>query len=126
MNCSQPSIDLSRDGKPCFGENGTATGTAGDDAHYNGYTFTDEAVSIIDAFANTTASSSSSSAKRLFIYFAIHNTHSPTQAPLRIQQRYRRFAAWPKQQVFVSTCVTRALRWVGAFLRSCTPSCRMF
>jgi hypothetical protein len=106
VNCSQPSIDLSRDGKPCFGENGTATGTAGDDAHYNGYTFTDEAVSIIDAFANTTttasSSSSSSNAKRLFIYFAIHNTHSPTQAPLRIQQLYSRFSAWPKQQVFVS------------------------
>ena len=99
VNCSQPSIDLSRDGKPCFGENGTATGSAGDEAHYNGYTFTHEAVSIIETFA-ANASSSTDASKRLFIYFAIHNTHSPTQAPLRLQQLYSRFSAWPKQQVF--------------------------
>ena len=68
------------------GENGTkdTATSSGDDRRYNGFTFTAEAVSIIES-ANMTA-------KPMFMYFAIHNTHSPIEAPLRIQALYKDFA----------------------------------
>jgi hypothetical protein len=68
------------------GQNGTkdeAT-SSGDDRRYNGFTFTAEAVSIIES-ANATA-------KPMFMYFALHNTHSPIEAPLRIQALYKDFS----------------------------------
>ena len=68
------------------GENGTkdeAT-SSGDDRRYNGFTFTAEAVSIIES-ANATT-------KPMFMYFALHNTHSPIEAPLRIQALYKDFS----------------------------------
>jgi hypothetical protein len=34
--------------------------------------------------------------KRLFLYFALHNTHSPVEAPLRIQSLYAKRAALPR------------------------------
>lgn len=69
--------------KPCYGQTGTAnhTSSAGDDSRYNGYTFTEEAVSVIEAHGHVHGPAG----KPLFLYYAIHNTHSPVQAPLRIQ-----------------------------------------
>jgi arylsulfatase A-like enzyme len=58
-------------------------------------------------------------ADRLFIYYALHNTHSPVEAPLRIQQLYTKFADWPKQQVFnaMVTAVDESTRNVTAALK---------
>ncbi len=79
------------------GENGTkdTATSSGDDRRYNGFTFTAEAVSIIES-ANMTA-------KPMFMYFAIHNTHSPIEAPLRIQALYKDFAWY----VFITDYLTR-------------------
>ena len=134
VNCSEPSRDLSRGNlthglMPCYGENGTAgPHSSGDDNHYNGFTFTAEAVAIIESFAARQKGSEgiitgddASSSERLFIYFALHNTHSPVEAPLRIQSLYTKFAAWPKQQVFnamVSSVDESALNVSAALKRT--------
>ena len=119
---------------PCIGQNGTGNSAnkSGGDAHYNGYTFTAEAVRVIEQFGRELIKSEvprppagqnwNESSRKLFLYFAIHNTHNPTEAPVRFQQLYSNFASWPTRQVFnamVSTVdetalnVTEALRRAG-------------
>lgn len=116
---------------PCVGQNGTGTPTnkSGADAHYNGYTFTAEAVRIINNFGHelmkaprTASGQRSASNRRLFLYFAIHNTHNPTEAPIRFQQLYSTLDAWPTRQVFnamvsvvdeTTSNITQALRRAG-------------
>lgn len=96
--CTEKNVDLSRNGVPCFGENGTSDGLwSGDDARYNGFRFTDAAVEII---MNWTATD-----PPMFMYYAVHNTHSPTQAPERIQAQYSHIP-WPLQQVFDAMVTT--------------------
>lgn len=95
---------------PCIGQNGTGnpTNKSGGDAYYNGYTFAAEAVHVIEQFGRELSELSSApagqkwnkSSRRLFLYFAIHNTHNPTEAPVRFQQLYSKLANWPTRQVF--------------------------
>ena len=57
-----------------------------------------------------------------FMYFALHNTHSPFQAPHRFQALYEHQSSWPLEQTFnamVSVVdesvgnVTKALKSTG-------------
>lgn len=108
VNCSTRSVDLSRNGSPCFGQ--TGDGKVLDDAKYNGFRFTAEAVEII---MNHTVSTP------MFMYFAVHNTHSPIEAPARIQAKYERFE-FTKQKVFnaMVTTVDETARNVTDALKS--------
>lgn len=62
---------------PAYGLNGTGPG---DDAHYTGQLFTEHAVKLIR---------SHDASKGLFLYFALHNTHAPIEAPARFVAQYK-------------------------------------
>ena len=61
---------------PAVGLNGTGKG---DDAHYTGYLFARRAVQLIRGH---------DPALPLFLYFALHNTHAPVEAPQRFIDLY--------------------------------------
>ena len=63
-------------GSPTYGLNGTY----GDDATYSGYIFGARAVEIIEAHNHTAAP--------IFMYLALHNTHTPVEAPDRFVALY--------------------------------------
>eukprot|EP00730_Choanoeca_flexa_P004670 TRINITY_DN11768_c0_g1_i8.p1 TRINITY_DN11768_c0_g1~~TRINITY_DN11768_c0_g1_i8.p1 ORF type:complete len:519 (+),score=110.86 TRINITY_DN11768_c0_g1_i8:135-1691(+) len=67
--CKMHSVDLWNSTQPAFGRNGT----------YNGYTFTQRVVDLINGHDQS---------KPLFIYHALHNTHSPIEAPQRFVDLY--------------------------------------
>lgn len=54
----------------------------GDDAHYNGYTFTQRAVELIHAHASKGGDAP------FFLYYALHNTHAPIEAPAKYVDLY--------------------------------------
>eukprot|EP01084_Bolivina_argentea_P210276 357969_1 len=60
-----PVVDMYNCTIPAIGHNGT----------YNGYTFTNEAIRMIETHKQY------HSDKPMFLYFALHNTHSPFEAP---------------------------------------------
>jgi len=67
-------------------------GTKGDLATYSGYIFTAEVVRLV-----TTHKPSDGP---LFIYWALHNTHAPIEAPQRFLDLYPQFEADVKKQTF--------------------------
>ena len=92
-------VDLSRNGVPCYGENGTVdpATASGDDARYNGFTFTAEAVRLISQHDPATP---------MFMYFALHNTHAPVEAPLRLQRLYADQTTWGRTQKVFNAMVS--------------------
>lgn len=101
--------------RPLLGYNGTE----GDPATYSGYIFTDRVVRLIEAHAANTAP--------LFIYWALHNTHAPIEAPQRFLDLYPQHKDDKTRQTFsgmVSVVdesvanVTRALKATGAWART--------
>lgn len=100
-NCSGP-IDLWGGEAPLIGDprhfdegGDKQCGFAGradcHDANYNGYNFPAEAVRLIQAHNKSMP---------FFLYFALHNTHSPFQAPARFQELYKTQSDWPLEQTF--------------------------
>jgi hypothetical protein len=108
-------------GHPVLGINGTV----GDDATYSGYIFTKRVVAIVhghgEAMAkaarggggddnsdgNTAAAAAvgaaeaaaAAAAAPLFVYWALHNTHAPIEAPERFVAQYAHFND-PKKETF--------------------------
>ena len=66
-------------GGPLYGTNGTR----GDDKTYSAYLFTQQAVDKILAHGRSQAPSAP-----MFMYLALHNTHSPIEAPDRFVDMY--------------------------------------
>ena len=64
-------------GNPVLGINGTTNDTA----TYSGYIFTQRVVDIVDSHTDAP----------LFVYWAIHNTHAPIEAPQRFINQYAHF-----------------------------------
>jgi len=114
-------------GRPLLGYNGTR----GDLATYSGFIFTRRVVELIerhgtDADADADADASSGSASSadassppLFVYWALHNTHAPIEAPRRFLDLYPHLANDTKRQTFSAMVsvvdegvanVTRALK----------------
>jgi arylsulfatase A-like enzyme len=80
-NCSEvgvnkKSLDLWDNGSPAVGRTGR---NKTDDTRYNGYTFTERAVDLIQAHNTSTP---------FFLYFALHNTHGPIEAPQKYIDLY--------------------------------------
>ena len=69
---SVPAVDLYNTSKPALGENGT----------YNGYLFTKTAVEYIKYHSVTYPD------RPFFLYFALHNTHAPCEAPTDFKSMY--------------------------------------
>ena len=67
-----PAVDLYNISKPALYENGT----------YNGYMFTKQAINYIQLHSKLYSS------KPFFLYFALHNTHAPTEAPTEFVDLY--------------------------------------
>ena len=74
-------------GRPVLGINGTYNDTA----TYSGYIFTRRVVELVEAHPAHNAS--------LFVYWAIHNTHAPIEAPERFIRPYRHFGD-PRKETF--------------------------
>ena len=66
-------VDYYDSDKPAYGKNGT----------YNGYLFTAKAVTYIQDHVKTNAD------RPFFLYFALHNTHSPFEAPDKYVSMYK-------------------------------------
>ncbi|EGD72429.1 hypothetical protein PTSG_00448 [Salpingoeca rosetta] len=73
---SPPAVDLWDEEAPAYGMNGTWTGKM----------FTDAALDIIRN--NAQLRNATGDAPPLFIYFALHDVHAPTQSPVRLAQLY--------------------------------------
>eukprot|EP01043_Picozoa_sp_COSAG02_P019242 COSAG02_NODE_920_length_15934_cov_11.363751_3_plen_360_part_00 len=82
-------------GHPVLGINGSV----GDDATYSGYIFTKRVVDIVRAHAEAFAGSAA--AAPLHIYWALHNTHAPIEAPPRFVSLYSHFND-PKKETFTA------------------------
>lgn len=71
-------------GGPLYGHNGTITGKwNGPDKFYTGYLFTSHAVHLINSHNSTYGADTP-----MFLYWAMHNTHTPVEAPQRFIDLY--------------------------------------
>eukprot|EP01083_Nonionella_stella_P293284 997352_1 len=68
-----PAVDLYHNDSPAFGQNGS----------YNAYQFTEMAVEYITKHVQNTPTNP------LFLYYALHNTHAPLQAPQSTIDMYK-------------------------------------
>ena len=90
-NCSEVGVhmgskDLWDNGKAAVGRTGQ---NKTDDAHYNGFAFADRAVQLIEQHDPATP---------FFLYYALHNTHSPIEAPAKYVALYN--FSWKLRNVF--------------------------
>ena len=78
-------------GHPELGMNGTINDTE----TYSGYIFTQRVVDLVHAHADATAGTGAP----MFVYWAIHNTHAPIEAPQRFIDPYAHFND-PRKETF--------------------------
>lgn len=120
VTCPQEGgIDLFRDNRPAYGENGT----------YTAYLWSKEAVRAIEnnSARNARASVNNKPNTPMFMYLALHNVHQPVEAPpeflvqypasdyneTTIPRRYYNSMAFSVDQVIAN--VTKALKQTGMY-----------
>jgi leishmanolysin-like peptidase len=123
LTCPQEGgIDLFRDNRPAYGENGT----------YTAYLWAKEAVRVIEdnAACNRKSPNNNYDYRPMFMYLALHNVHQPVEAPpeflehypasdynaTTIPRRYYNAMAFSVDQVIDN--VTQALQRTGMYENS--------